>query len=119
MYGNVSFDGQSADAGVSLTPEERKRLRRDLTHVAARTRELLPGDFVVGSELTSSAEGPRATIAVRPPIGSVVSAGYTPERGEDVHIDEDERNDLALGLAASAALQVKQSMPDNEMPAAQ
>ena len=116
MYGNSPLGGGSEP--TELSPEERKRLRRDLASVAARTRELLPADFVVGSELSHGQNGPQAMIAVQPPIGSVVSAGYAP--GESgTTIDDEEREDLATGLAASAALQVKQAYPDDDAPAAQ
>jgi hypothetical protein len=91
-----------------LNTEQRKVLRRELTDVAARTRELLPTEFVVGSEITQGVDGPRATVAVQPPIGAMVSADYTPEGKID--IDDAQREDLAVGLAASAALQVKEAM---------
>jgi len=111
MYGNTPFAGGGDD--VTLTPEQRQRLRRDLASVAAETRELLPDEFAVGLELAQSADGPRATVAVQPPVGSIVSAGYTPDEDEtEFSIAEDERTDLAQGLAASAALQVKQAMSD-------
>jgi len=114
MYGNAPFrdDGPRE----ALTPDQRRTLRRDLTSVAARTRELLPDEFVVGSEITSDGNGPRATVAVQPPVGSVVSADYAPD--EDPAIDEAQRDDLAMGLAASAALQVKRAMPDDPSPTA-
>jgi hypothetical protein len=114
MYGNTPF---GEEAAIELTADQRKVLRQDLSSVAARTRELLPSEFVVGSEITESNDGPRATVAVQPPVGSVVSADYAPE-GE-VAIEETEREDLAMGLAASAALQMKQAMPDNPSPTAQ
>jgi hypothetical protein len=114
MYGNTPFGDETA---VELTADQRKALRQDLSSVAARTRELLPSEFVVGSEITQSNEGPRATVAVQPPVGSVVSADYAPD-GE-IAIEETEREDLAMGLAASAALQMKQAMPDNPSPTAQ
>jgi len=114
MYGNTPFGEETA---VELTAKQRKSLRRDLSSVAARTRELLPGEFVVGSEITEGTDGPRATVAVQPPVGAVVSADYTPD-GE-VAIEEPEREDLAMGLAASAALQMKQAMPDDPSPTAQ
>jgi len=111
MYGNVTVDG-SGDP-PELSADDRKRLRRDLASVAARTRELLPAEFVVGSEISKSSNGPRAMVAVQPPIGSIVSAGYAP--GESgTTIDDQERDDIATGLAASAALQVKQAYPDDE-----
>jgi len=114
MYGNTPFGDETA---IELTTDQRKALRRDLSSVAARTRELLPGEFVVGSEITEGNNGPRATVAVQPPVGSVVSADYTP--GDEVAIEEPEREDLAMGLAASAALQMKQAMPEDPSPTAQ
>jgi len=118
MYGNLSGDDDPGRE-PSLTPEQRRALRSDLVSVAQRTRELLPCDYVVGSELTSSVRGPEATVAVQPPVGSVVSAGYAPSNGDDVSIGAEEREDLAVGLAASAALQVKQAFPEDGSPAAQ
>ncbi|WEL17129.1 MULTISPECIES: DUF5811 family protein [unclassified Halorhabdus] len=118
MYGNTSHSG-AAETTVELTPEERRSLRSDLSRVASKTRELLPGEFVVGSELSSGASGPEAMIAVQPPIGSPVSAGYTPEPDTNLRIDDQECEDLAQGLAASAALQVKQAMSDDDTPTAQ
>ena len=119
MYGNSSFGGGDVDAGPTLTADQRRELRHDLASVAAETRTLLPDEFAVGLELAESPDGPRATVAVRPPVGSVVSAGYTPEGDADARINEDERTDLAQGLAASAALQVKRAMAGDNSPAAQ
>jgi hypothetical protein len=112
MYGNTPF---GEDSTPELSPSERRTVRRDLASVAAQTRELLPGEFVVGSELAEGSDGPRATVAVRPPVGSVVSADYDLQ-GE---ITDTEREDIAHGLAASAALQVKRAMPDDPSPTAQ
>lgn len=114
MYGNTSFDDGSS--AIELSPDQRKDLRRDLSTVAARTRELLPGEYVVGSELMESSSGPRATIAVQPPVGGIVSADY--QLDGKLTIDEREQEDLAVGLAASAALQVKQAHRDNSSAAA-
>lgn len=119
MYGNLSGGNDATSDEPALAPDQRRALRRDLASVAARTRELLPADFVVGSELTTSATGLEATIAVQPPVGSIVSAGYAPAGEDDVSIADDEREDLAMGLAASAALQVKRAFPEDESPAAQ
>jgi hypothetical protein len=116
MYGNSPLGDDGVDP-EALTPEQRRRLERDLARVAERTRQLLPGEFVVGSELSAGIDGPEATVAVRPPVGSVVSAGYTPE-DPDVTIDEAERADIAAGLAASAALQVKSVLADDDSPTA-
>jgi hypothetical protein len=114
MYGNSSVrDGSSSP---ELTTEQRKHLRRDLSSVAARTRELLPGEFVVGSELRSDASGPLATVAVQPPVGAPVSATCPLDGG--IAIDEDECEDVAVGLAASAALQVKKAVEGGPKPTA-
>lgn len=116
MYGNSPL-GDPSDAS-DLSADERRCLRRTLAGVAARTRELLPGEFAVGSEISDGVNGPRATVAVRPPVGSMVSADYA--AGEaDLPIDDDEREAIATGLAASAALQVKQAYPDDRPATAQ
>jgi len=108
MYGNTSFGGGST---TELTTEQRRAVRRDIAQVAARTRELLPGEFVVGSELHQGTDGPRATVAVQPPVGSVVTT--------DCDLDgTSDGEKLARGLAASAALQVKRAMPDDPTPTA-
>ena len=117
MYGNSPFGGDTTE--VTLTSEQRDQLRKDLASVAARTRELLPSEFVVGSEIHNSDTGPRATIAVQPPVGSVVSADYRPEDGESSAISSTERDELAQGIAASAALQVKQVLGEDTAPTAQ
>jgi len=117
MYGNAPVGDEPSTP--DLTVEDRKVLRRDLASVAAETRDLLPSDFVVGSEITAGTQGPRATVAVQPPVGSVVSADYTPDVDAGVAMEDDERRDIAQGLAASAALQVKRAFPDDEPPAAQ
>jgi hypothetical protein len=115
MYGNSPIGDDGSDTG-SLSDDQRRRLKRDLAQVAERTRKLLPGEFVVGSELSAGVDGPEGTVAVRPPVGHVVSAGYTPEETDDpdVAISADQRDDLAQGLAASAALQVKQAMDGHD-----
>lgn len=115
MYGNLPDDGASVP---ELSTDQRKRLRRDLAGVAARTRELLPGEFVVGTEVSDGTDGPRAMVAVQPPVGPLVSANYVPE-GANLRIDDEEREDIATGLAASAALQVKRAAPDDRPATAQ
>lgn len=115
MYENSPLE--SAAAPVELSREDRKNLRRDLAGVAADTRDLLPAEFVVGSEITAGANGPRAMVAVQPPVGSMVSADYEPDLESEVSIADEERTDIARGLAASAALQVKQAFPDQQLPA--
>jgi hypothetical protein len=116
MYGNSPLGDDGVDV-TEMTQEQRRNLERDLSLVAERTRQFLPGEFVVGSELSEGIDGPEATVAVRPPVGSVVSAGYTLEDAETV-IDEAEREDLAVGLAASAAHQVKEARQKDDSPTA-
>lgn len=81
-------------------------------------RDVLPPEFMIGSELTNGQSGPRATIAVQPPMGGVVSADFTPDTS-DARIADDEQDDIVHSLAASAALQVKQAMADDAPPIAQ
>lgn len=114
MYGNTTFGDEASVP--ELSPEQRKSLRQELSTVAARTRELLPSEFVVGSELMDGSNGPRATVAVQPPIGGIISANCALD--DELTIDETECQDLAVGLAASAALQVKQAQNGQESPVA-
>jgi len=56
------------------------------------------------------------TVAVRPPVGNPVSAGFTPEfenLADDDLISDEDREEVARGLAASAALQVKAALGDD------
>lgn len=101
MHGDPRYDrGEEVD----LTPEQRRVLRRDGADVAARARELLPDAFVVGSELVDGPAGVRATVAVRPPGGTVVSAGFSLD-------DEADRADLAREIVAGAALEAMSAAP--------
>lgn len=96
MYGNAPH---GVAGGPEPTPADRRELRREMTAVTARARKLLPAAFVVGAEVVAGADGLRATVAVQPPAGSVVSAGFEPG----------EAGDLAHDLAAGAALEAKRS----------
>lgn len=106
MHGNAHQTGVDAE----LSPEQRRALRQDCSAVASRARELLPDEFVVGSELVRANDGVRATVAVRPPGGTIVSAGFTAEESAD-------HDDIALNIAASAALEAK-STPNRHPPTA-
>ena len=94
---------------MELTAEQRRRLRQSGTAVAARTRELLPDEFLVGTELTEGHDGVHATVAVRPPAGTVVSAGFG--LGES-----DDPADIARQIAAGAALEAMNT-PTRHRPA--
>ena len=110
MHRNTPDVGE-VDAQPELTTSQRQELRAGLASIAARTREFLPDEYVVGAEIGRDHNGTRATVAVRPPIGNPVSAGFTPEFGEEGRdvVPAEERHEVARGLAASAALQVKQA----------
>jgi hypothetical protein len=110
MYGNAPFGADADDE--ALTGEQRDALRRDITAIAARTRELLPGEYVVGAQIAEGAGGPRGRVAVQSPRGGMVTADYTPKG--DVAISEEERDELVRGLAASAALEEMRAGDGNE-----
>ncbi|MFB6121529.1 MAG: DUF5811 family protein [Halobacteriaceae archaeon] len=103
-----------AGTDASLTPEQRRSLRRSAATVAARTRDYLPGEFAIGTELAPRADGVRAYVAVRPPLGQPVTAGFEPDFDDEPLLDDDTRDEVARGLAASAALQVKQAMAEDD-----
>ena len=118
----VTDAGKRANADVlDLSSAQKRSLRREVARVAARTREFLPDEYVVDADVSNGISGPRATVAVQPPVGHPVSAGFSPdvddiESGEP--ISEEDRNEVARGLAASAALQVKQALHDSVTPTA-
>lgn len=100
MHGNTPYAGRPEE---EATADQRRALRRDLAAVAADARALLTDDFVVGGEVVNDADGLRATVAVRPPAGSVVTA----------NLDADDPDpDLATDLAAGAAFEVLSSTDD-------
>lgn len=121
MNGNTPYAGRQGTTAagrrnpadeLELTDDQRRVLREHLSAIADHTRTLLPGEFSVASELRRGATGPEATIAVRPPVGHPVSAGFSPDEA-DLDAEElplDDVEEVAHGLAATAALQVKQAM---------
>lgn len=114
----VTPAGQRASADVAnLSPEQRRILREHVSEIVSFTREYLPDAYVVGGELRQGATGPEAAVAVEPPVGHPVSAGFAPE-GEDLEDADFEPREVARGLAATAALQVKRSIDGNETMAA-
>lgn len=110
MHGNTPYAG-SPTADADPTPEHRRTLRRELTSVAATTRELLSDEFIVGGEISDNDDGSlRATIAVQPPVGSVVSAGIDPDADGDADA-------LARDLAAGAVFEAKHAARDTHSSA--
>lgn len=134
MNGNTPYAGIPGETAAGkraaadipdISQTEKRLLHRDVSRIAARTREFLPNEYIVDSEISTGATGPQVTVAVRPPIGHAVSAGFTPnfedddtETIDDGVIAPDERDEVARGLAASAALQVKQAINNNVTPTA-
>jgi hypothetical protein len=130
MNGNTPYAGmpgitqagrRADDDRPDLSPEQKRSLRREAATIAARTREFLPNEYAVDVDVRSGATGPTATVAVHPPAGHPVSAGFTPEKedidgGEVIPIED--RDEVARGLAASAALQVKQAIQNDVTPTA-
>ena len=113
MNGNNPYAGAPGvmDAGepaaVELSSEQHARLRRTVAGIVTRTESYLPDSYIVGSELSVGAEGPQATVAVNPPAGHPVSAGFTPNVDElEEGIADSDADEVARGLAASAVVQV-------------
>lgn len=106
MHGNSPHVG-SAD--VDVTPERRRALRRELVDVATRTRDILADEFVVGGEISEGDGALQATVAVQPPAGSVVSAGFDSGATDDPNVES-----LAQDLAAGAVVEAKHAARDVE-----
>lgn len=101
MHANTPHAGQPSE---EPSPAQRQALRQEVADVTARARALLSDEFVVGSEIVDDSDGPRATVAVQPPAGSVVTTGFS-------H-DEVDPADLATELAAGAALEARRATTD-------
>lgn len=127
MYGNTPYAGSPGVEGTpefgdgeppELTGDQRRVLQEGVADIAAITREFLPEEYVVGGRVQAGSNGIQVTVAVQPPIGNPVSAGFEPQFDvDDDPIPSGDRREVARGLAASAALQVKQAM-DGDVPQA-
>lgn len=110
--------GQVEDE-LDLTPKQLHTLRSAVAGIVAQTRTYLPDSYTVGSQLTHGSEGPTATVAVHPPVGHPVSAGFTPDFDElEEGLSDEDRSEVARGLAASAAFQVMNAVGDELTPTA-
>ena len=127
MNGNTPYAGLpgTTDAGqrtlddrIELTADQRRTLRGDLAEITRRVRTYLPDEYVVGAEVSQGAGGPEATVAVQPPVGHPISAGFQPDLESEEYITDDDCEEVARGLAASAALQVKHAVSDDVTPTA-
>ncbi|MGM0604050.1 MAG: DUF5811 family protein [Halobacteriota archaeon] len=102
---------------VELSGEQKQVLRREVAGIVSRTQSYLPEGYHVGSELSFDGDGPLATVAVEPPAGHPVSAGFSPEVDDlETGIDETDAAEVAQGLAASAAMQVMSVVGDGVTP---
>ncbi|MFQ3319753.1 MAG: hypothetical protein ACI8UR_001105 [Natronomonas sp.] len=104
MHGNTPHAGP---ADIEPSSENRRALRRDLVDVATSTRDLLSDDFIIGAEISDNDGALHATVAVQPPAGSVVSAGFDRDDEEDADVET-----LAQELAAGAVLEAKHAAQD-------
>ncbi len=121
MYGNTPYAGRPGESDrPDLSPTMRRTLQERVSHVEKRTRRYLPDEYQIGSRVAQSGEGPEVTVSVRPPVGNPVSAGFTPDldAAADDPIPVEDVEEVARGLAASAALQVKQALGDDVPPMA-
>ena len=105
--------GPTTTQDVDLSVEQKEALREAVSSIVTRTESYLPDGYAVGSELSYGADGPQATVAVRPPAGHPVSAGFRPNLDELEGLDEEDRAEVARGLAASAAAQVMSAVGDD------
>ncbi|ELZ96501.1 hypothetical protein C440_05118 [Haloferax mucosum ATCC BAA-1512] len=126
MNGNNPYAGAPGVPGAGqpsqdreLTVEQMDSLRRAVAGIVSRTESYLPEGFAVGSELSTASSGPLATVAVHPPVGHPVSAGFSPNADDlDAGLADEDRDEVARGLAASAAFQVMSAVGDDLTPAA-
>lgn len=126
MNGNNPYAGAPgvADAGrpsedVDVSPTQMRTLRRTVAGIVAQTQSYLPDSYVVGSELSTGGNGAQATVAVHPPVGHAVSAGFSPDDEDpEAGLSDEDRAEVAQGLAASAALQVMNAVGDGVTPTA-
>lgn len=126
MNGNNPYAGAPgvADAGMpsnelELNANQKRTLRRAVAGIVSRTQSYLPEGYVVGSELSYGSNGPMATVAVQPPAGRPVSAGFTPDVEDlEAGLDDADRDEVAQGLAASAAVQMMHAVGDDPAPTA-
>lgn len=128
MNGNTPYAGrpgvaqaghQAAGDRQELSPEQCRRLERHSEAIAALTRQYLPDEYVVNADVSHGLTGPELTVAVHPPAGHAVSAGFTPDPHDlDAIEGEDEIEAVARELAATAALQVKRAVSGGVTPTA-
>ncbi|PSQ44575.1 hypothetical protein BRD17_03795 [Halobacteriales archaeon SW_7_68_16] len=109
----VTAAGRRADGDFpELSADAKRALRRDVVAIARKTREYLPDEYAVSADVMNGVAGPRATVAVRPPAGNPVSAGFAPD-DDETEIPSEEHDEVARGLVAGAVVQVRQAVDDD------
>ncbi len=99
-----------------LSAGQKDALRHAVAGIVDETQSYLPEGYQVGSEL-ATASGATATVAVDPPAGHPVTAGYSPDPDElDSGLDAEAQREVAQGLAASAVMQVMNAVGDGITP---
>lgn len=119
MNGNYPGSGAGVvgQSEVELSRGQKRELRHAVAAIVSETESYLPEGYHVGSELQDG--GPAATVAVDPPAGHPVTAGYTPDVEElEAGLDAETQREVAQGLAASAVLQVMDAVGDGITPTA-
>ena len=127
MNWNDSYDDSETTEGNAGTngdaAAENRTLRSNAKTVATQVRYLLPAEYSVTGDVTDGTNGPQAFVAIQPPIGRPITAGfgieeYTDSEGDGTDIPDEERDEVAADLAARAAIQVKQAVSDGLTPTA-
>ncbi len=123
MNGNYPGSGREVAAGgigtadIELSGGQKQALRHAVAEIVAETESYLPEGYQVGSELQYA--GPTATVAVNPPAGHPVTAGYEPDLDDlEAGLDPETQREVAQGLAASAVIQVMNAVGDGITPTA-
>ena len=119
MNENNPYAGRPGTTELDLSSDDVRRLRRAVAGIVDRTQTYLPDEYAVGADVHSGARGVEATVAVRPPAGDPVSAGFSPDEAALADgIANEDREEVARGLAASAAFQVMGAVGEDFTPTA-
>lgn len=103
-----------------LQSSEHRALIEEVATITATTREYLPDTFAVHGDVSAGHDGPEVSLEVHPPVGPPVSAGVSPvaTEGEHAAFTPDECEEVAKQLAASTAVQLRQTVGDSLQPPA-
>lgn len=114
--GGPPVGGSQPTSAEELSVGQKDALRVAVAGIVAETQSYLPEGYHVGSELTYGG-GATARVAVDPPAGHPVTAGYSPDPEElESGLDPETQQEVAQGLAASAVMQVMDAVGDGITP---